>query len=878
MAVEQEEQLSALDALARASRALADGFSVGAMLAAVADSVSDATGGSIVVVRARDREDRLCARAVACASPAIGAELEGSRVPVYDTDELPPHLAGLGAVHVEPIDAGEERLGMLELVRAAPTFSPAERLAARVGAHHAAAALRDSRWKDGDGGAGRLLALAGEALEAGTHEGRTAVEVTRLAAAATGAAGAVLWRRADSAGLVQAVAHGRGTGSAALAAEALTGSEPVAVAVVGGEAVVTLPLGDGALQLVYPADAAPGGEALTALAGFGVRAAHAIRAGERAQTLSLELDRTRALLGIVAEASEQLSLAHTLQTAIEQVSELLGVERMCVYLREPSGRLAAAAGRALAGPHLRIAERLLELALGPFRGRGLVVIGDAAADAHLAGLSDQLAEAGIEAAVAVPLVLPDEVIGLLALYPPAGLAPTANEEKLLAAIAAQLAVAVQNARLHEQATELGAERQQVLSLERAAARQLGALYEISRSFTQSLSLEATLDAVVRTVVELLELDAAVIRMPDARREALVARAVHVADPRLAPALPGIFARPQPLDRVQSIAFRAGRAFRLDPETARLMGPPTELLAPFLEKGSTAVVLPMATPTELHGTLKLVSLDPARPITDETIEVGVSVAAQAALAIQNARLVQQQKEFADTMQRSLLPRSLPELPGLELGHVYESSARVEVGGDVYDFLVLDDGRLAVVLGDVTGHGIDAAADMAMAKFVFRSLAREHPEPGDFLAAANEIVCDEIAPGKFITMLYLTVDPASGELACASAGHPRPKLVRAEGDVEPIPAQGLALGIEPAQEYGETRLELPPAGCVVLYTDGVVEARSDGELYGTERLEALLTERHGLPTDALARAVIEDCRRYAGDELPDDCAVVVIKRTG
>jgi serine phosphatase RsbU (regulator of sigma subunit) len=379
------------------------------------------------------------------------------------------------------------------------------------------------------------------------------------------------------------------------------------------------------------------------------------------------------------------------------------------------------------------------------------------------------------------------------------------------------------------------------------------------------------------VVELLGLDAAVIQMPDARREALVVRALHVADPRLAPALPGLLAHPQPLERVTLGAFRSGRPLVLDADTAARLGSPNALLVPFLEKGSTAVILPIATPKELHGALKLLSLDPARPITAETVEIGLAVAAQAALAIENARLVQQQKEFADTMQRSLLPRSLPELPGLELGDVYQSSARVEVGGDVYDFLVLEDGRLAVVLGDVTGHGIDAAADMAMAKFVFRSLAREHPEPAEFLAAANDVVCGEIGPGKFITMLYVTIDPATGALACASAGHPRPKLVRADGTVGAVPAQGLALGIEPGQDYEETRIELPTGACVVLYTDGVVEARRDGELYGTERLEALIGRRRGLPAKALARAVIEDCRAFAGEELPDDCAVVVIRRS-
>src|SRR5439155_9799927 len=159
-----------------------------------------------------------------------------------------------------------------------------------------------------------------------------------------------------------------------------------------------------------------------------------------------------------------------------------------------------------------------------------------------------------------------------------------------------------------------------------------------------------------------------------------------------------------------------------------------------------------------------------------------------------RLYQQQKQFSDMMQRSLLPRSVPELQGLELGDAYESSAHVEVGGDVYDFMELGDGRLPVVLGDVTGHGIEATADMAMAKFVFRSLAREHPDPGDFLASANEVVVGEIAPGKFITMVYVTVDAKSGRVAAAGAGHPPPRIVLPDGRVESLDARGLILGID------------------------------------------------------------------------------------
>jgi sigma-B regulation protein RsbU (phosphoserine phosphatase) len=208
-------------------------------------------------------------------------------------------------------------------------------------------------------------------------------------------------------------------------------------------------------------------------------------------------------------------------------------------------------------------------------------------------------------------------------------------------------------------------------------------------------------------------------------------------------------------------------------------------------------------------------------------------------------------------------------------VYQPSALVEIGGDVYDFLELADGRLAVVLGDVTGHGIDAAADMALAKYVFRSIAREHPEPSEFLAAANEVVLGEVETSKFITLLYVTVDPVSGDLACASAGHPPLRIVSPRGVPSPVDVSGLALGIEGGQTYGTTRVQLEPGAAAVLYTDGLLEARRDGELYGERRLDAALARNAGLPAGELAEALVADCRAFAG-ELGDDLAVVVLRR--
>jgi serine phosphatase RsbU (regulator of sigma subunit) len=319
----------------------------------------------------------------------------------------------------------------------------------------------------------------------------------------------------------------------------------------------------------------------------------------------------------------------------------------------------------------------------------------------------------------------------------------------------------------------------------------------------------------------------------------------------------------------------GRPLVLDPVSARTLGSSYELLVPFLEQGSTAVVVPISTPAELLATLTVVSVDPGRRIGDDAVETALFVAGQAALAIDNARLYQQQKAFADTMQRSLLPRGLPEVEGLEVGAVYESSARVEVGGDVYDFLTLPDGKLAVVLGDASGHGISATADMALAKFAFRSLVRQYPDPADLLAQANEVAYGELAGGNFVTMVCLTVDPKSGRVRVASAGHPPVRILGPDGTVSALSAGGLALGIEADQRYDgeETTLEHGAALCV--YTDGLVEARRAGDQYGEERLHAALSAGRELSAQALAEHVVADARAFAG-EPDDDYALVVIRR--
>ena len=870
-----------LEALRPALRGLAEGARSDEVFVAIVKAVAEATTAEAAILRVRD-EEGFDARAVSAGSTAVMAEIQGSRLPPEPAaDEALAAAAGalgLRVLVVEPVIAAGRLAGRLELLGQG-SASSADEAFARIAADHAALAFKGTGGNGTATGALRareLLRLGGDALAAGLDEQRTAEQITLLAAQVTGALSAAVWRLED--GKVRLVgAYGTTEPDAAGVAEALDRRRPL---VIDGAAWV-LQLGQpafGALQLRFEQSLVPGDDVLDALTTFAARAAHALQSSARAARQSVELERSRALITVVGQAISQLSLSHTLETAIARVAELLDVDRVAVYLIDDEGRVLDAAARGLAGPHTRVAERLLELARGPLRGQDAMTIADAQRDARLALVRDQVAEVGIEAAVGLPLRVHQELIGLLAVYPPRGRTLSGEPLALATALTAQLAVAVQNARLHEQVKRREAERYAALEAEQNAARTLRSLYEISRTFAQSLSLETTLEAVVRALAELLRIDAVGIRMPEERGAALVTQALHVRDERLADAVGAVLFRPQPFSPRLRRLFAGGRPLFLTPAVARELGGAYALLVPFLEKGSTTAIVPVSTPAEVLGTLTLLSLDPGRPLGADDIELAQSVVGQAALALENARLYQQQKRFADSMQRSLLPRAHPRVEGIEVGAVYESSARLDVGGDVYDFLALENGQLAVALGDVTGHGIDAAADMAMAKFVFRSLAREHPEPADFLAVANEVVLGEVGAMKFITMLYLTLDPKSGELACASAGHPWPRIVSPDGAVATVETTGLALGIEPGQNYAAVRRQLQPRSAVVLYTDGVVEARAGAEFYGDKRLDDVLAANAGAAAEDLARAVVDDCRAFTGGELLDDCAVVVVRRVG
>jgi serine phosphatase RsbU (regulator of sigma subunit) len=873
----------ALDVLATSTRALAAGAPAEETFADLVEAAARASGAEVAVLWLPADEGSLRARAVWARSAGLAAEVEGLRVASAGGGaELVRSRLDEGAEVVAlPFAAGDGE-GLIALARRGAAFEPEDLGAATIAAELAGLGSRLARDLAASRGGAGALDVAGDALAAVTADDGAPARVARLAAVAAGGdAALVWWRGVDALNLVGAYGTIAPDEPLRLAAERIAaGSESLLVDSSAATRVVTLQLGQptlGALQVRFPPGRVPDERGRDQLIGFAVRAAHALRSAERAREAGLELERSRALLAVVGEAISQLSLAHTLETAIERVAHLLGIDRVAVYLGDDEQRMVVAAARGVEGPHEAIADALLSAVLQTRQGGAVVEIADARTDEALEPVRALVEESEIDSALALGLVVADEPIGILAAYPRQRRPLSENERALLTALAAQLAVAVQNARLHERITALYDDLKDALASELEKSKRLHAQHEISRTFAQSLSLEDTLDALASSLVELLGVDAAVIRMPDERGVELVQPSVHVNDDRVDSAARALLSRPQQIPRGEFLSLlRSGKPLVLDPELAESFGGAIALLAPFLRKGSSAALIPIATPAELLATLTIISLHPGRPVAGDVAETAHAVAGQAALAIENARLYGQQKAFADTMQRALLPRAAPTLPGLELGDVYESAARLEVGGDVYDYLTLGGGRLAVVLGDVTGHGVDATADMAMAKYVFRSLAREHPDPGAFLAAANDVVASEIATGRFITMVELVFDAAGGEVACASGGHPPPRLVLPDGTVESISARGLALGIDAPQTYDTVTAAFPPGAIVVVYTDGVIEARRGGEQFGVERLDALLAEGRALPPQQIAEAALAACRAWTEDELTDDFAVVVVKR--
>jgi serine phosphatase RsbU (regulator of sigma subunit) len=237
--------------------------------------------------------------------------------------------------------------------------------------------------------------------------------------------------------------------------------------------------------------------------------------------------------------------------------------------------------------------------------------------------------------------------------------------------------------------------------------------------------------------------------------------------------------------------------------------------------------------------------------------------------------EQELRVARSIQQALLPKDLPRLDGWEVTAYYRPAH--EVGGDFYDFVELDDGRLGVVVGDATGHGVPAALVMANTQSVLRTVAQSGASaPGRALAAANEVLFTYIPPNMFVTCFYAILDPKSGSLRYANAGHNLP-WCRREDAASELEARGMPLGLMPGMFYEEKETVLEPGEGVLFYTDGLIEAHNpQGEMFGTPRVRGLLGERSEDGRD-LSATLMEELGRFTGEgwEQEDDIALLTLE---
>lgn len=231
------------------------------------------------------------------------------------------------------------------------------------------------------------------------------------------------------------------------------------------------------------------------------------------------------------------------------------------------------------------------------------------------------------------------------------------------------------------------------------------------------------------------------------------------------------------------------------------------------------------------------------------------------------------QLARDLQQGMLLAAVPYLRGWEFSAV--SLPARDLGGDLYDFLPLQDGTQAIMIGDVSGKGLQAALRMAVARTVFRHEARLGNPPGKTLAAINREICADIPQGM-ITMLYAILDPAEGTMRISNAGHTYPVVFNVT--VREFEMPGLPLGVDPDDDYEEEIISIAPGESVFMYTDGVNEATSpDEEEFGYERLQDLLEANSYLKPRALMKLFLHELRAWSGGQSQaDDITMVILRR--
>ncbi len=299
-----------------------------------------------------------------------------------------------------------------------------------------------------------------------------------------------------------------------------------------------------------------------------------------------------------------------------------------------------------------------------------------------------------------------------------------------------------------------------------------------------------------------------------------------------------------------------------------------------------MAVPLQTGERVIGLIYVDTGDLISPFSHENLDLLTVMANVAAIRIEHARLalVEQAEKVmevelnqASEIQRSLLPTDVPVVPGYELSGLNLPCRTV--GGDYYDFIPYSDGRLSLLVGDVSGKGLAAALMMSSLQARVHMLAESSPDPAPAVTTLNRNLSARCPLGKFITFYLAVLDPPSGQLRYANAGHNYPLIIRKDGSVEMLMGNGMVLGIIGMSTYDEHQAQLNPGDMLALFSDGVTEARSpDGNIeFGDDRLGIFLSERRTVPLDDIIQELVNYLRDWSGQPgFADDFTMLLARR--
>ena len=469
--------------------------------------------------------------------------------------------------------------------------------------------------------------------------------------------------------------------------------------------------------------------------------------------------------------------------------------------------------------------------------------------------------ANVSSELAVPLIIKNRVIGVIDIESPIPDHFTEEHKRLLTLIGSRMAVGIENARLHTRTTR--------------QARTLLLLNEIARELTSILNLDELFKRIAELLSRLIDYQMFSILLLDAAGEKLQHRfslrfqeniqLKH--DVALGAGVVGYAAQHKHAVLVPDVK-KDSRYISLNPETR------SELAAPLIYKDKVIGVL------DLEHTRRGF-------FTDDHKRTVVTLAAQVAIAIENARLYEeiarQEKRLerdlslARELQFRLLPPTSPTMRNLEVAAKFVPARAI--GGDLYDFVHYSLNRLAIVIGDVSGKGAPAAIYAALVSGILRSHAPIEPSSAEMLRAVNFSLADRRIEGQFVSLIYAIWDDESRVLTIANSGLPRP-LYCQEGKIEVIEATGLPLGLFDDAEYDELSFSAQPGDMFVFFSDGILDARNQaGDLFARKGVEHIVTCNKELPAQVVVDAIFQAVAEHASGVEPfDDQTVVVIKVRG